>query len=101
MIEHTKKPPVFADASAAMESSDLSLVRRFREVPHPCSDPKCPGNVNRRKLKSREALLATMREIAKGKGAYSRDPLTHAGNTIESMKTMATDAVAEADELGH
>jgi hypothetical protein len=33
----------------------------------------------------REALL----EIAKGEGPFSRDPLTHAENTIEAMKELA------------
>ena len=47
-----------------------------------------------------ESLLATMREIAKGEGAYSRDPLAHAGNAIESMKAMANRAIADADALG-
>jgi hypothetical protein len=35
-------------------------------------------------------LEAGLREIAKGEGEFSRDPLTHATNTIESMKAIAT-----------
>lgn len=38
----------------------------------------------------REAL----QEIAKGKGRFSRDPLTHASNTIEDMKALAVGALA-------
>lgn len=37
-------------------------------------------------------LLDALREIAKGEGAYSRDQLTHANNTIENMKKIASDA---------
>ena len=42
------------------------------------------------------ALIEALREIAKGKGAYSRDPLTHAKNTIDNMKEIASDAIAKA-----
>lgn len=42
------------------------------------------------------ALLAALEEIAKGEGAYSRDPLKHAENTIESMKEIARSAIAAA-----
>ena len=34
-------------------------------------------------------LEAALREIAKGAGPFSRDPLTHAFNCIESMKAIA------------
>lgn len=33
-------------------------------------------------------------EIAKGEGAFSRDPLKHAENTIESMKRLASEAIS-------
>ena len=36
-------------------------------------------------------LRAALSEISKGEGAFSRDPLTHATNTIESMKQIALD----------
>ena len=32
--------------------------------------------------------------ISEGRGRYSRDPLTHADNTIEDMKAHATKALA-------
>lgn len=47
-------------------------------------------------LNAHDELLAALREIAKGEGAYSMDPLTHAGNTIENMKELATDAIEKA-----
>lgn len=42
-------------------------------------------------------LLEALKEIAKGEGAYSRDPLTHAGNTITSMKNIATEAIRHGE----
>jgi hypothetical protein len=40
--------------------------------------------------KAREALA----KIAEGAGPYSRDPLTHAANTIDAMKALAVKALA-------
>ena len=43
---------------------------------------------------SREQIaIEALKEIAEGKGRYSLDPLTHASNTIEDMKKLATDAL--------
>jgi hypothetical protein len=39
-------------------------------------------------------LRAALTEISKGEGAFSRDPLTHAVNTIDSMKQIARDALS-------
>ena len=39
------------------------------------------------------ALEAALAEIAQGMGAFSRDPLTHAENCIDSMKAIATAAL--------
>ena len=41
-------------------------------------------------------MLAALREIAKGQGAFSQDPLIHAGNTIVNMKEIARAAIAKA-----
>lgn len=35
-----------------------------------------------------------LKKIAEGRGRYSRDPLTHADNTIEDMKAVASAALA-------
>ena len=43
-------------------------------------------------------LEAALREIAKGEGAFSRDPLEHASNTIDSMKGIAKTALDEGGE---
>ena len=42
----------------------------------------------------REAL----HQIAKGEGAFSRDPLEHAGNCIDSMKSIARTALEQFDD---
>lgn len=42
-------------------------------------------------------MLFALREIAKGQGAYSRDPFQHACNTIEDMKEIANAAIAKAE----
>ncbi len=42
-----------------------------------------------------EKLLTAMEEITQRKGAYSRDPLTHAENTIDSMERIARAAIEE------
>jgi hypothetical protein len=51
----------------------------------------CAFNWQVRALKAEEAL----REIAKGAGPYSRDPLEHARSTIEAMKSLAKEALKE------
>jgi len=37
-----------------------------------------------------------LEEIEKGEGRFSRDPLTHADNCIEDMKSIARAAIAKA-----
>ncbi len=41
-------------------------------------------------------LLEALKEIEKGEGAFSRDQLTHAMNTIDNMKRIAAAAIEEA-----
>ena len=41
-------------------------------------------------------LLKALEEIAKGEGAFSRDPLTHAENVIEHAKETARAAIRKA-----
>ncbi len=45
-----------------------------------------------------DSLVAALTEIAKGEGRFSTDPLIHAGNTIEDMKTIAADALRKLEE---
>lgn len=44
-------------------------------------------------------LVEALLEIAKGQGPFSRDPLTHCGNTVEAMKKLAQNAIAKAQVL--
>lgn len=43
--------------------------------------------------KLHDSLLKALEEISEGAGAYSRDPLTHAGNCIDEMKAIARAAL--------
>lgn len=45
-----------------------------------------------------QKLLNALREIARGEGAYSRDELTHARNTIENTLKIANKAIDEYTE---
>lgn len=47
--------------------------------------------------RQRDELLEALKEIAKGEGEYSRDRLTHAANTIDSMQTAARAAIARCE----
>lgn len=41
-------------------------------------------------------MLAALKEIAKGEGAFSRDQLTFASNVIENTKRIAEEAIKKA-----
>ena len=41
----------------------------------------------------RDRLRKALEEIAKGEGRFSRDPLTHANNTVQDMKAIALAAL--------
>ena len=45
-----------------------------------------------------QELEGALREIQKGMGPYSQDPLEHASNTIEDMKRIATEALKEGED---
>lgn len=42
------------------------------------------------------AMLEALREISRGAGPFSRDPLTHADNCIDAMKALAIEAIFKA-----
>ena len=46
----------------------------------------------------RDDLLAALREISKGEGRFSRDPLEHAGTTVDHMKAIARAAIAKYEK---
>jgi len=43
------------------------------------------------------AMLEALKEISRGAGPFSRDPLTHADNCIDAMKALALEAIAKAE----
>lgn len=45
----------------------------------------------------RAQLLEALKEIARGEGAFSRDPLEHAENCIEHAKAIAKSAIVNAE----
>jgi hypothetical protein len=53
-------------------------------------------DANARLIAAAPDLLAALEEIAKGQGAFSRDPIVHAINTIADMKALAVAAIAKA-----
>ena len=63
---------------------------------HRISEQQAEARRNERAI---EVLLAAMDEIAKAEGAFSRDPLTHAENTIHNMTNLAKYEAAIAREI--
>ena len=49
--------------------------------------------------KENDGLRAVLREISLGRGAFSTDPLEHAANCIEAMKSLATNALVRKSEV--
>lgn len=78
------------------EQRDLDLLaadelERLRAV------RKTLGDANEEADAEIERLRAALEEIAEGKGAYSMDPLEHAGNCIDDMKELARKALNPDD----
>ncbi len=57
----------------------------------------CSGCVNCTNGQACREMYAALKEITKGAGPFSCDPLTHASNTIEAMKTLANAALPKAE----
>ena len=54
------------------------------------------NRINKKLYSDNLDFVAALEEIAKGEGAYSRDQLTHANNTIENMLSIAEKAIKKA-----
>lgn len=72
--------------------TEVSMADTLRHIAddHPC----CAGYLLDAAARI-EALERALAEIAEGKGRFSRDPLTHASNTVEDMKAIAVAALAQ------
>ena len=53
----------------------------------------CAGQFAILPIDKYNALMEALKEISKGEGAYNEDKLEHANNTIENMKSIATEAL--------
>lgn len=68
-----------------------NLILRAHEAPHECSDPQCPGNVNRRKLEAFDGLLAVCKRYY---ALFDKAAHVEAG----SLAVAAHTAIAKAKE---
>lgn len=85
-LEAGHAPALILDENSPIRD-DMREALKPIAPPEPC--PATPLDV-----------LDALREIAKGEGPYSRDPYTHACNTIDAMKALALDAIAKATDAG-
>ena len=79
---------------------NFDLLTMVLAAPHECSDPQCPGNVNRRKLEAFDRLLAVCeRYHAQFRKEVHRDEVT-ALSLVEasSLYNDACAALAKAQE---
>ena len=94
--EHTPTPWIRRESK-----SDVIWIEdgNGRVVMHNSSvkDPEDQANAAFivRAVNAHEELVEALREIAKGAGPYSQDQLEHATNTIQAMKDLANEAIAE------
>ena len=84
------------------ELEGADLASDLRACMDELADARVTEEQHVKRIAELEAKLArcaeALKEIAEGAGAFSRDPLTHAANCIEAMKTTARAALAAAKE---
>lgn len=80
---------------ATIDGREVIIGEAFSQVE---SDVIAPAHANARLWAAASNMLAALEEIAKGEGRFSRDPLTHATNTVEDMQALAVAAIAKATE---
>ena len=52
---------------------------------------------NAKLMASAPELLKALKDVLKGEGAYDMEPIRHANNTIESMKSIAKEAIEKGE----
>jgi len=110
MAEHTPGPWKVVDGDSHNGYPHEPSEYEYRVVPE-STEPR-PNNIiasfwdcewgyealgNAHLIAAAPDLLAALKEIEKGEGAFSLDPLTFASNAIENMKGIATAAIAKAE----
>jgi len=76
--------------------ANASLLARFHEVPHTCTDPACPGMVNQRKLEAFEGLLEAAKR-AFDSAHIDADDLDIALNALSWIRGGLEIAIARAE----
>jgi hypothetical protein len=61
------------------------------------ADDESESIANAQLIAAAPEMYEALKQIAKGEGRYSQDPLTHASNTIDDMKELAKAALAKAE----
>lgn len=85
-----------ADSVADDEHGD-ALMAKAREAPHECTDPQCPGDVNRLKLEAYPKLLGIAMEVVRMHAVTSADwPGSDWRSMVGDLAGEARDAIAKA-----
>lgn len=77
---------------ASYYCADLRLTLTFAKPPESAGERQAQQAIIS-EMATAPALVGALQEIAKGEGAFSRDQLKHATNSIESMKLIALRAL--------
>ena len=85
---HTPKQGICPESSP-------ELIRALKDILSHSYMPDAHTAFIVRAVNAHEELVEALREIAKGAGPYSQDQLEHATNTIQAMKDLANEAIAE------
>lgn len=82
--------------------ADRFCKKQIAQLTQIDEDNKCEEmDANAKLMAAAPTMLEALKEIAEGKGRYDTDKLKHAGNTIEDMIKLATDAIAFATREGN
>ena len=59
----------------------VSMAAKLDEVPHHCTDPKCPGNINRLKIEAFDEIMEIGPDLSRG---FASDVCEITANYIEA-----------------